>query len=334
MDAPDPDDTLAGTPYRLIARLGAGGMGEVFEAEHRALGRRVVVKLLHRHLAARRDLADRMRLEGQALARVDHPHVVAALDIGATWEGRPYLVMERLHGRTLRAELAARGPLPAAEAALMAADALDGLEALHAAGICHRDVKLDNVFLCDAANGRPRTVKLLDLGVAKVVRDDGPAPPLVPTEEGISLGTPRFFSPEQAVGSRVDPRSDVYAMGVVLYALVAGRGPFDDLARVSALLDAHASREPPRPSQFAPVPPALEAAIQKALAKLPEDRFESAAAFAAELRRIAPDLAAAPPIAAPPPPRAPRLVPLFLGVLALSLAVSAAGTVALRVLLR
>ena len=297
-------DPLAGTPYRSIRPLGAGGMGEVVEAEHGGLGRRVVVKLLHKrlfgrgHADDRAQLADRMRLEGQALGAIEHPNVVAALDCGVTQEGRPYLVMERLTGRTLRDELDARGPLPLVEAIDLAAQALDGLEAVHRAGLVHRDVKPENLFVCDAAPGRGRTVKLLDLGVAKIVSASSasPSPLVVPTADGIAMGTPRFFSPEQAVGAPLDGRSDVYSMGMVLHALVTGRTPFDHIRETAALLHAHAESAPHPLSRFAPAPPppALEAAVNRALAKRPADRFPSAAAFAAELRRIASEHRATP----------------------------------------
>jgi len=319
-------DPLEGTPYRTVRPLGAGGMGEVIEAEHAGTGRRVVAKILHGHLSARTDLADRMRLEGDALGMVEHPNVVAVLDTGVTADERPYLVLERLEGRTLRDELAARGPLPAAEAVDLAAQALDGLEAVHGKGLVHRDVKLDNLFVCDAPAGRRRALKLLDLGVAKVLAAAGerPAPLLVPTAEGVSMGTPRFFSPEQATGAPLDARADVYAMGLVLYALVTGRTPFEHLRDTEALLHAHAAEPPEPPSQRAtqPLPPGLEAAILKALAKQPDERFRSAAAFAAEIRRIAADA----PVKAAPGNKPPRLLALFLIVLAASLLLSAVVT--------
>lgn len=283
-------DVLAGTPYRALRLLGAGTMGEVFEAERVGLGRRVVVKLLHRHLFARPDLADRLRLEGEALACVDHPNVVAVLDCGVTRENRAYLVLELLTGHTLRAELDRRGKLPAHEAVDFAAQALDGLAAVHAAAMVHRDVKPENLFLCDPVPGLGRVVKLLDLGVAKLLAAGaGPAPLAVPTEEGISLGTPRFFSPEQATGAPVDARSDVYAMGVVLYAMLVGRTPFEHHTALPALLRAHAAEAPAPPSQRTrePIAAALDALILRALAKRPEHRPRSAAAFADELRAIA-----------------------------------------------
>ncbi|XXY53924.1 serine/threonine-protein kinase [Sorangium sp. So ce269] len=292
--APELSDTLLyGTPYRPVRRLGRGGMGEVIEAAHVGLDKPVVVKLLHRDLNREPRLVERMRVEAQSLARLAHPNLVTVTDFGRTAEGRTFLVMERLHGRTLREELAARGALPALEAIDLVTQTLAGLAAAHGAGIVHRDVKLDNLFVCDAdAQGR-RMVKVLDFGIAKVVASAGdgraPAPSLYQTEEGVVVGTPRYLSPEQASGEAVDARSDVYAAGVVLYTLLAGRGPFEHVRPVHELLRAHASEVPAPPSRYAPrpVPPELDRAIMRALEKRPELRFPSAAAFAAELSRIA-----------------------------------------------
>ncbi|UQA63989.1 protein kinase [Polyangium aurulentum] len=266
-------------------------MGEVVEAEHVALGKRVVVKLLHKHHAARQDFADRMRIEAQALANITHPNLVQVTDFGQTAEGRTYLVMERLYGRNLREELDERGPLPVLEAIDIVRQALAGLSAAHAAGVVHRDVKLDNLFLCNPVEGR-RAVKVLDFGVAKVIAVMGettPAPLAFPTAEGVAMGTPRFFSPEQARGLPIDPRTDVYAAGAVLYTLVAGRSPFEELTTLLEIARAHAFETPEPPSYWAAqaIPRELDEAIMKALAKAPEDRFESALAFAAELERIA-----------------------------------------------
>jgi serine/threonine protein kinase len=282
-------DPLVGTPYRTVAPIGRGAMGEVVEAEHRALGKTVVVKLLQRDLARRPDLVDRMRLEGQTLARLEHENLVAVLDLQVTLEGRPYLVMERLRGRTLREELEARGALPAAEAIELARQALAGLGAAHEAGVVHRDVTLANLFLCDPrAGAASRVLKLLDFGLAKVMSGAGgraPKPLSASTEEGVTMGTPRFFSPEQAAGSRVDARTDLYAMGIVLYTMVAGRGPFADLVDVEELLAAHRTLDPPRPSSVAPspLPEGLDEVIARAMAKRPEDRFADAQSFASAL---------------------------------------------------
>ncbi|WP_437277074.1 serine/threonine-protein kinase [Sorangium sp. So ce375] len=284
---------LDGTPYRPVRRLGRGGMGEVIEAAHVGLDKPVVVKLLHRDLNREPRLVERMRVEAQSLARLAHPNLVTVTDFGRTAEGRTFLVMERLYGRTMREELAARGALPAMEALDLVAQTLAGLAAAHGAGIVHRDVKLENLFVCDADVQGRRVVKVLDFGIAKVVapRGDGraPAPSLYQTEEGVLVGTPRYLSPEQACGLAVDARTDVYAAGVVLYTLLAGRDPFEHVRRVHELVRAHASEVPVPPSSHAPrpVPPELDRAVMRALEKHPALRFPDAAAFAAELSRIA-----------------------------------------------
>jgi len=267
-------------------------MGEVVEAEHRTLGKSVVVKLLQRGLGQRPDLVDRMRLEGQTLARLEHENLVAVLDLQVTLEGRPYLVMERLRGRTLREELAVRGALPPDEAIGLARQALSGLGAAHYVGIVHRDVTLTNLFLCDPRPGATgRVLKLLDFGLAKVVSSAGgraPRPLLQSTDEGVTMGTPRFFAPEQAAGERVDARTDLYALGTVLYTMVAGRGPFADLASVEDLLDAHLTRSPAKPSSYAPwpLPQGLDEVIAQAMAKRPEDRFPDAHSFWSALDQV------------------------------------------------
>jgi serine/threonine protein kinase len=290
--APQPDgDALRGTPYRTVAPLGQGGMGEVVEAAHIELGKIYAVKLLHPDLRGRPDVADRMRVEAQALALVQHPNLVAVHDLGRTPDGRAYLVMERLYGRTISEELRARGTLPPAEAIDYACQALAGLGAAHAAGIVHRDVKPANLFLCDWENGR-RAVKVLDFGIAKVIggsRRGALAPLAFPTERGVVLGTPRFLSPEQARGGAVDARTDIYAIGAVLYWMLAGRGSFEPAAGLREATGVGAPEPPRPPSAWAPgvVSPELDAAVLRALAQRPEDRFASAEAFARELERVA-----------------------------------------------
>ncbi|HVY49433.1 MAG TPA: serine/threonine-protein kinase, partial [Minicystis sp.] len=291
------DTLLFGTPYRPVSRLGAGAMGEVVAAEHVALGKPVVIKLLHRDLVRQPQQMERMRVEAQALARLMHPNLVAVTDFGQTPEGRPYIVMERLRGHTLKEELDARGAIPVPEAVDMARQVLAGLTAAHGLGLVHRDVKLENLFVCDADAGyenastapasRPRLVKVLDFGIAKVVGqgDATPQPSKYPTAEGVLLGTPRFLSPEQALGRPVDARTDVYSSAVVLYTLLAGRGPFQEIKTLPELLRAHAMVEPAPPSRFAQqkIPAEIDAAILKALSKRPEDRYQDAASFSAAL---------------------------------------------------
>ncbi|WP_437288816.1 serine/threonine-protein kinase [Sorangium sp. So ce406] len=302
-------DALEGTPYRALRALGRGGMGEVVEAEHRALRKRVVVKLVRRAFAHDPRFADRLRVEAQALAAVSSPHVVAVLDLGQTPAGRPYFVMERLEGTTLGEELGRRGALPVAEAIDVVRQVLAGLSAAHRLGLVHRDVKLDNVFLCapGAAPGGGRVVKLLDFGVAKVL-DGGaaagapgastPLPlagPAYPTEAGLLVGTPRTASPEQARCQPVDARADVYAVGLLMYTLVVGHGPFAHIEDALGVLRAHVMETPALPSRCAAqrIPAALDRAVLKALAKRPEERFQSAEAFGEELGRIGAELAVA-----------------------------------------
>ncbi len=288
-------DPLAGTRYRSVGSIGSGGMGEVVLAEHLGLGKRVVVKLMHEDLAKDPALVKRMQIEARTLAALASPYIVQVTDFGQTATGRTYIVMERLVGRTLGAELSARGALPAAEAIGYVVQVLAGLEAAHAAGIVHRDIKPENVFLCDATKDAPRMVKILDFGVAKVLDVDAevhrPALPRLVTEEGGIVGTPRVVAPEQALGKPVDARTDVYAAGLLLYTAIAGRGPFAHLKDATELLKANVMERPAPLSTLAPIPPALDAAVQRALEKRPADRFPSAEAFAVELRRIAAELA-------------------------------------------
>jgi serine/threonine-protein kinase len=292
-------------------------MGEVVLAEHVGLGKRVVVKLLHEQFAKDPDLVRRMQIEARSLAAVESPHVVKVTDLGQSAKGRTYIVMERLVGRTLRDEVKARGALPCAEAIGYALEVLAGLEAAHALGIIHRDIKMDNIFLCDATKSAPRMVKILDFGVAKVLSVpsdiDRPALPQVFTAEGDVVGTPRVIAPEQACGKPVDARTDVYATGLLLYALVVGRGPYAHITGAIDLLKANLTARPARPSEKAPgpIPAALDAAILRALEKRPEDRFPSAEDFGRELRRILAEMSREPPVAAttgPLPEREPERV--------------------------
>ena len=283
-------DPLHGTPYRFVRKLSdSGAMGEVVEAEQIALRKRVVIKLLRREYADSPGFVDRMRLEAEALGAVSpHPHVVTVLDLGRTPEGRAYLVMEKLVGRTLKEELAARGFIPVDEAVALVQQVLLGLTAAHGAGVVHRDVKPDNLFLCDPVR-HERIVKILDFGIAKVVREladgSGPSPLAPPTQQGLTVGTPRFLAPEQASGLPVDARADVYSVGAVLYTLVTGHDPFHHHRNLFNVLRAQVSEVPPLPSVGAPqaILEGVERAIMKALQKRPGDRWASAVELSAAL---------------------------------------------------
>ncbi len=246
--------------------------------------------MLHHHHVDRPDLAARLRDEARLCARLEHPSLVQVFDLGVTEDGRPWFAMPLLRGRDLRDELLLRGPMPAARAAELCAAALDGLAAAHARGLVHRDIKLENLFLEESG-----TLRVLDFGVAKIAFEGGR------TETGSSPGTPRTMAPEQCEGVVVDARADLYAMGLVLYELCTGRGPFDELrGNEHALRFAHCERRPPAPSQLAPgaIPAALDAIILRALAKSPADRFQSAIEMAAALRSTI-----AMPSLPPPEPR-------------------------------
>jgi eukaryotic-like serine/threonine-protein kinase len=268
-------EIVPGTPYRVVSLLGAGGMGSVYEVEHVELERRYVLKSLLRTLASRQDLIARMRNEWRALGKLQHPNIVDILNAGTTTGDVPYYVMERLDGETVRDRLQREGKLPVEEAARIARGTLFGLAAAHAIGIVHRDIKPANVFLT-----RDGAVKVLDFGVAQVRRSEGDQKI---TAQGLAIGTPRYMSPEQASGDTADARSDLYATGLLLFEMIAGEGPFDDLGDTSQQMLAHLHR-PARPlSRLTDVPAELESIVKRALAKRPQDRPRSAEAMAAEL---------------------------------------------------
>ncbi len=289
-------ETVPGTRYRVIGMIGAGGMGSVYDVEHTELGKRFVLKALLRELSRRKDLVARLRQEWRALARLEHPCIVNVTDAGTSGNGVPFYVMERLDGETLSDRLRRDRRLPVTEALMVAAGVLDGLSAAHEIGIVHRDVKPPNIFLL-AGGG----VKLLDFGIAKIASSSAE----VITARGVAIGTPRYMSPEQARGDRVDGRADLYAAGLILFEMIAGRGPFDDVSEANKLLLAHLSQVPPRlASLVAGVPAELDQIVASLLEKDPRARPPSARRVAEALRQIAVQLGAVVPVAGasyPPP---------------------------------
>jgi serine/threonine protein kinase len=283
--APEPGDLaglLAQTGYRAVARIGRGGMGEVFEVEHELLGRRFAAKVLHAQLSKEASFVERMRVEAQSTARLRHPNIVEVTDFCVTLDGRPCLIMERLRGRTVGRELAERGRLPLPECVQITEQVLSALAAAHRLGVVHRDLKPENLFLHEAANG-PRQLKVLDFGLARILPQASPFAPLptaIPTGTGQLVGTPRFVSPEAITGKQVDHRADLYSLGLILYILLAGHGPFDHMTIAETL-----SHQPEPPSRFRDEPGvrALDAVVLTALRKQPEDRFQSATDFSSAL---------------------------------------------------
>jgi serine/threonine protein kinase len=284
-------DPFEGTAYRTVHRLGDGGLGELFVVEHLEIGRRFAAKALHPHLGGNPQVVDRLRLEGHALARLSHPNVISVEGCDTTPAGRPFLIMELLRGRTLAAELRERGFLPVGVAVDYAIQLLSALDAVHQIGVVHRDVKPDNVFLTETRDGRT-LLKLTNFGVARVLPGAPPAAPTplaIPTDTGALVGTPLFMSPEGAQGSRVDERADLYGAALVLYTMLAGRGPFDHLEGVRAVIEAQVTETPAPPSHYArePVPSELDALVLRALHKDPNARPASAREFREHLERLA-----------------------------------------------
>jgi len=269
--------------YEVLRELGRGGMGIVYKAHETSLNRPVALKVLPAHLAGNDEYVKRFTKEARAAARLNHPHVVTIYAIDA-FEGSPFIAMEYVKGRELAAVIAERGPLPMAEALEIAAQVASALAVAHGLGIIHRDIKPQNVMI-DAA-GR---AKVMDFGIAKVLDEKT----MALTQDGSVLGTPAYMSPEQCSGGTVDARSDVYSVGVLLYQMLAGAVPFrgeTPLAILHKILN-----EPPPPVRgFNPaVPAAVVELLDRALAKAPDKRHPTAAAFESDLRRLAARSAAA-----------------------------------------
>ncbi len=263
--------------YRLVAPIATGGMATVWHAVDEILTRPVAVKILHARLAADPEFVARFRREAVAAARLAHPSIVAIYD---TCDDPEAIVMELVDGRTLRAELDARGFLPPGEAVAIASGIAQALEVAHKAGIVHRDVKPANVLL--AGDGR---LKVADFGIAKAARADDADPDLPDlTSAGHMVGTAKYLAPEQVSGGEIDARTDIYALGCVLYEMLCGRPPFlgdNDLATATARLH----RLPERPvAVLRTIPPRLDAIVMRCLAAEPSDRYESASALWADLQ--------------------------------------------------
>ncbi|MBW2528166.1 MAG: serine/threonine protein kinase, partial [Deltaproteobacteria bacterium] len=286
-------DPLAGTGYRAIALIGGGAESEVYRAEHVKLAAVVVVKIMRQAVADAPAVAERMRLEAQALARLSQENLVEVVDF-AVVRGRPLIAMEHLVGRSLKEELAARRHLPVGEAIDVARQILAGLAAAHAEGLVHRDIHPGNLFVCATEPGaasRRRTVKILDFGLLRLLPGESRLglEAALPTADGITVGDPRYGAPEQTTGEAIDATADVYAVGAVLYRMVAGREPFADHPGIADLLRAKLAETPPPPSRFAagPLPETLDRLVLQALSTSPAERPPSAQAFAAGLERIA-----------------------------------------------
>ncbi|HEY3612413.1 MAG TPA: Stk1 family PASTA domain-containing Ser/Thr kinase [Gaiellales bacterium] len=271
------DDTERGQPfdgrYRVLGRLGVGGMATVYLAEDSSLGRKVALKVMAERYAEDGEFVERFRREAQAAARLNHPNIIAVYDRGEA-NGRPYIAMEYLQGRTLKQVIQKDGPLPAERAIAIAMQVLAGLRYAHEHGVVHRDVKPHNVLVGD--DGR---IKVTDFGIAHA------GDPQM-TEVGSIVGTAQYLSPEQARGRTVGPQTDIYSLGVVLYEMLAGRVPYEGDSSVAIAMQ-HVSDEAPPLRSLAPlVPESLAMVVAHAMLKEPTQRYGSADEFAADLDRV------------------------------------------------
>jgi serine/threonine protein kinase len=279
LSPPDPriGQVLQGR-YRILARVAAGAMGVVYRGERVELRRPVAVKFLHPWIAAQPAFRARFETEARAMSRLGHPNCVSVIDFGL--EGSPYVVMDFVAGSTLR-QLLQSGPLSPPRAVAITRQLLAGVAHAHAQAIIHRDLKPENLILGDAA-GLADHVRILDFGLAKL--RDGPA-----MTSGLAIGTPSYMSPEQTgAPGEIDGRTDIYAVGIILFEMIAGRKPFVS-DKVADILLMHRDSPPPSLREAVPgggVSRELEAVVNRALAKSPDTRFQTAAEFAQALDQV------------------------------------------------
>jgi len=274
-EAPAPDPLIGQriSHYEIQERLGSGGMGVVYKARHSTLNRFAALKFLPPRLSANEDAKARFVHEAQVAYALDHPNICTIYDIDETDSGRLYIAMAYYEGETLKRKIR-RGPLPVVEALDYATQMSEGLAKAHGAGIVHQDIKPANVMVTPEG-----VVKLLDFGVAKVM-DVSPEP------SGTTMGTVAYMSPEQAQGEAVDPRTDIWSLGVVLYELLTGQPPFKGGSAQEMLL-ALLNTEPVPATRFVPgLPPEVGSIINKCLARPKEDRYQTTASLFADLYRI------------------------------------------------
>jgi serine/threonine-protein kinase len=280
-----PEGSMVGE-YRIQKKLGAGTFGDVYAGEHPLIGKRVAVKVLNRRFASDPVMVSRFVAEARAVNKIRQRNIIDIFSFGVLpGEARHYFVMELLDGKTLGALMAEAGRLPVAVVLPIIRGIADALDAVHEAGITHRDLKPDNVFLAKERDGSYYP-KLLDFGIAKLIGDDVAHK----TGSGMVLGTPRYMSPEQARGKTADHRADIYALGVMIHEMLTGAAPFAGDSSVDLLLK-HVVDPPPRMSAACPsLPPELDAPVLAMLEKRPADRPSSAGRAVAALVAAASNL--------------------------------------------
>jgi eukaryotic-like serine/threonine-protein kinase len=300
-------------PYRILQKVGEGGMGVVYKGYQESLGRYVAVKVLRRELAQDEQFIIRFRQEARAVAKLSHPNVLHVYDAGVV-DGVHYIVMDYVEGGSLR-DLMRQGPLPLERATSIAAQVADALDYAHQQGLVHRDVKPANVLLTE--DGRPL---LTDFGIARALDASQRL-----TRTGTQVGTPEYMAPEQAQGDPADGRADIYALGIVLYEMLTGQVPFHAATPMATLYKQVHDPLPPLQRARLAIPHWLEAAVKRALAKRPEDRYHKASDFARDLRQQTEHGARR---RTPTPVRQPQRrspVPLLIGAIVALLLILAVG---------
>ncbi len=277
--------------YEILAKLGAGGMGTVYKARHLHFHEICALKVVKSHLLEESEFLQRFRSEALVMRRLNHPNAVQVRDFDETEDGRPFMVMEFIEGRSLDEVMTLEAPLDPARAARIAAQVCSALGAAHQLGIIHRDIKPSNVLL--VASDKGEQVKVLDFGIAKVKEGSSTLHKASLTGTGFVVGTPEYMSPEQAMGTRgdsLDGRTDLYSLGIVLYEMLTGRLPFAGNTPVMMLV-AHVQTQPPSPLTLrADLPPQLARLVLRALEKNPDHRFADADEMREELGAIAESL--------------------------------------------
>src|SRR5215216_1198690 len=262
-------------PYRIINQIGKGGMATVYKAYQASVDRYVAIKVLPSQLAESQEFATRFHQEARIIAKLEHPHILPVFDYGET-EGVAYLVMRYLEAGTLRDKMEAGRPLPIKDIDRIFTQLAEALSYAHSFGIIHRDLKPANALIDSQGN-----LFLTDFGIAKLLESASPRL----TQTDAIMGTPAYISPEQAQANKVDQRSDIYSLGIILYEMVTGSVPFVADTPLAIILK-HVSDPLPLPSVVKPdISAAIEQVILKALAKDPKDRFATAAEFVAAWKR-------------------------------------------------